>query len=629
MPPHKHLPSIVASRKFWLLLALFVLFFCHNSIAASPGVLDDINQSYKDATTNWLKNVEPIARSLFWKLAAIEFAWATIVWAMQQEHVQSFTVALTKKIIGIGFFYALLINAPDWMNAIVQSFRQTGETAAGVTSGLTPSLIFDRGIDIAAACIKAIHAKGLVDTVAAAILAGWTAICIVVAFAIVAAQLLIALVESYIVISAGILFLGFGGSRWTTDLAQKYIGYAVATGVKLFILFLIIGVAETQSRDWINLLATSSSKGTNFGLMFSMLGASIVLVFLAFQIPSTAAGMLSGAPSLTAGAAASTGAAVGAGVTAAGARALSPVASAAKGTLGGALGGAGKAWQAGTGYAAAAGSTLPAATGLGIAAKDWGREAANSVRGLSSGSGSIGSRAAAKRSAMTDQLKEQSAASAPPQSTAMTAAAEGKSAPSAGAVPQVSPPGAGGAGRAPDRLSGEGGLGSAAANPTALNVSASGKSAEGATHAAPASEAAGAVESRSLGAEKMRQAASGGTSGAGISEPSHAPDRLSGEGGLGSAQPNETAINVSDSNQAADTTHAAPAPEASAAPQFSSASASSGAPRQASPPSPQEQPQQPKQPGMFESVQQVRPPQIPSDAAPSATANFRTDLGGE
>ena len=211
----------------------------------------------------------------------------------------------------------------------------------------------------------------------------------------------------------------------------------------------------------------------------------------------------------------------------------------------------------------------------------------------------------------------------------MTAAAEGKSAPGAGAVPQVSPPGAGGAGRAPDRLSGERSLGSTAPNPTAINVSDSGKSAEGATHAAPASEATGAVESRSLGAEKMRQASSGGASGAGISEPSHAPDRLSGEGGLGSAQPNETAINVSDSNQAADTTHAAPAPEASAAPQFSSASASSDAPRQASPP-PQE-PEQPerKKPGMFENVQQVRPPQIPHDAAPTVGVNFRTDLGGE
>lgn len=616
-----------------LLLFVLLLFICDISSAA-PNILDGIAKEYETVSKSWVGRVEPIARSLFWKLAAIEFAWSTIVWAMQQEHVQSFTTALTKKIIGIGFFYALLLNAPSWIDAIVQGFVKTGQTATDLPS-LTPSAVLDRGVDVAVSVINAVHFTGVLDTIAAAILAGWTALFIVIAFAVIAGQLLVALVESYIVISAGIIFLGFGGSRWTTDLAQKYISYAVATGVKLFILYLIIGVAMKVSANWADIL-TATKPGTweivnpfidvvpDWGTMFMMLAASVLLVFLAFQIPNTAAGMLAGAPSLTAGAAASTGAAVAAGVTAGGARALSPVASAAKSGVGGVQGGY-QAYKSAAAYNSAAGPSS-FSNNLKTAAGDWAGEAkataSRSVQGLSSGGGGIGSRAAANRNAMTAGMM----GSAPAQNTAMTAAAEGKSAPGAGAVPQVSPPGAGGADRAPDRLTGEAGLGSAAANPTALNISASGKSAEGATHAAPASEAAGAVESRSLSAEKMRQATS--ASGAGISEPSHAPDRLSGESGLGSAKPNETAINQSDSNQAADTTHAAPAPEASAAPQFSSASASSGAPRQASPPSPQEQPQH-KQPGMFESVQQVRPPQIPHDAAPTVGANFRTDLGGE
>lgn len=663
-------PSRKTSYVLVFAIALLIL-YAPTEVVAQQNVLDDILKGYKSSTTGWLSQVQPIAHSLFWKLAAIEFAWSAIVWAMQQDHIQSFTVALTKKIIGIGFFYALLLNAPDWIPAIIDSFKLTGQTVStGATAGeLTPSTIFERGIDLANEVVKHINLVSAARHPLAAMLAGWTAIFIVISFAIVAGQLMVALIESYIVISAGILFLGFGGSRWTTDLAQKYISYAVATGTKLFVLYLIIGVAMNQTATWHSLLSSF-----NFEAMLVALGGSILLVFLAFQIPSTAAGMLSGAPSLTAGAAASTGAAVGAGVTAAGARVLSPAASAAQSGIRSAAG-MGKAVQAGSAYASAVGPSTRFA-GLKTAAGDWGREAAatasRSVQGLSSGSGSIGSRAAAKRNAMTEGILGSNAAamgSAPAQNTAMTAAAEGKSALDAGAVPQVSPPGAaGGAGRGADRLSH--GLGSTTPNPAALNISDNTKSA-GATHAAPTSEAAEAIENQSTGAERMRHVAS--SSGSGISEPSHAPDRLSGESGLGSAKPNETAINQSDSNRAADTTHAAPTPEkstlgAGAVPQVSppgadggiggagrgpdrlsgehslgstapnpttlntSDSAKSAGAMHAAPASEaaelSEQPQR-KQQGLFEGVQQVRPPQIPNDAAPTVGANIRIDLGGE
>ena len=43
----------------------------------------------------------------------------------------------------------------------------------------------------------------------------------VVCFALDGSFLILALVESYVVISAGVLFMGFGGSRFTKDYALK------------------------------------------------------------------------------------------------------------------------------------------------------------------------------------------------------------------------------------------------------------------------------------------------------------------------------------------------------------------------------------------------------------------------
>jgi type IV secretion system protein TrbL len=64
---------------------------------------------------------------------------------------------------------------------------------------------------------------GLLDGFFASLIAGITAIVVVIAFAVIAAQLLVALVESFIVIGAGVLFLGFAGSRWTKFFTERYL----------------------------------------------------------------------------------------------------------------------------------------------------------------------------------------------------------------------------------------------------------------------------------------------------------------------------------------------------------------------------------------------------------------------
>lgn len=50
------------------------------------------------------------------------------------------------------------------------------------------------------------------------------------------------MVESFIVIGPGILFLGFAGSRWTKFFTERYLSYLASVGVKLFVLYLIMGV---------------------------------------------------------------------------------------------------------------------------------------------------------------------------------------------------------------------------------------------------------------------------------------------------------------------------------------------------------------------------------------------------
>jgi type IV secretion system protein TrbL len=208
--------------------------------------------------------------------------------------------------MSIGFFYALLLNANSWIPAIIDSFIDAGQIARGATD-LSPSAILDIGLKTTWTMLSKLHFSGVMDTLATGGTALFASIVIIFSFAVIASQLLIAIIESYIVISGGVIFLGFGASRWTTDFTQKYISYAFAIGVKLFILYLLIGIGQSQTASWPNTL-----EPINVNSVLSVMGSSLVYMFLVWQIPGMAASMLSGAPNMTAGSAVSTVASSGA-----------------------------------------------------------------------------------------------------------------------------------------------------------------------------------------------------------------------------------------------------------------------------------------------------------------------------
>lgn len=460
----------------------------------TSGILSDITNSYKTASAGWTTVMLGYANRLFWMLAAIEFAWSGITWALEKDSMNAWTAALIKKIMSIGFFYAILLNANTWVPAIIDSLRQAGQTAGGSGGGLAPSDIVDTGIATASQMLTGIKDMSLWDDFGTIIIAGLAAIAIVIAFVIIAAQLMVALIESYIVVSAGMLFLGFGGSRWTTDFTQKFISYAMATGVKLMMLYLIVGLGINQADTWAGMLASASKDGY-VNNVFAVLGGSLVLCYLAFQIPGMAASMLSGAPTLTAGGLGATAAAVAGGVLAAGGAVASPALREARGAM--------QAVTSGYGAARAGGGGVlgSAVSGLGSAGAQMGKEAGRSLGsalGLaapsSSTSSTIGGRAA-------DALDAKKASS--------TGGAQGaKAGAGANAVP---PPGGGAKGNAGG--AGAGAAGAAGGSGTAGSSGSSGKAGASGTAGAGTAGTPGAAGT-SGGASSSGGTASGSTSAA-------------------------------------------------------------------------------------------------------------------
>jgi type IV secretion system protein TrbL len=74
---------------------------------------------------------------------------------------------------------------------------------------------------------------------------------IFLAYVVITLTFIMATVESYVVMSAGLIFLGFGASRWTVPYTERYISLVVSTGVRLMVLYMIIGLGQTLSNTWV------------------------------------------------------------------------------------------------------------------------------------------------------------------------------------------------------------------------------------------------------------------------------------------------------------------------------------------------------------------------------------------
>src|SRR3989441_185384 len=104
----------------------------------SSTILNDIARDYESVTSAWFSSLLPIAQGVFWTLVLIELTWSAIWWVVDREDGLGVVTALLRKVLSVGFFYALLLNGRTWISAVIQGFSQAGSSASAVAD-LSPS----------------------------------------------------------------------------------------------------------------------------------------------------------------------------------------------------------------------------------------------------------------------------------------------------------------------------------------------------------------------------------------------------------------------------------------------------------------------------------------------------------
>jgi type IV secretion system protein TrbL len=203
---------------------------------------------------------------------------------------------------------------------------------------------------------------------------------VLIAFFILAVQLFVTLIEFKLTTLAGFILIPFALFNKTAFLAEKVLGNIVASGVKVMVLAVIVGIGTGLFSQFTQ---TYVGGQPTIEQALSVVLAALAMLGLGIFGPGIATGLVSGAPQLGAGAAVGTGLAV-AGTAMAGAGALGLAGrgamAAASGSAAAARGGAAMAGGASSAYSLASAGRSGAsgiAAGLGGVA----RAAASSTAG--------------------------------------------------------------------------------------------------------------------------------------------------------------------------------------------------------------------------------------------------------
>ena len=283
----------------------------------NQGMLDQVVTEFATRATSWQTVVMNAAMFLFWTLGTISLVFTFGFMALRKADIGEFFAEFIRFILFFGFFLWLLRNGPAFANSIIQSLARIGEQASGVAS-VTPSGIVDIGFMILKQAFSNSSIWSPVDSfIGVALSLG-----ILILLAVVAINMLLLLVSGWLLMYAGIFFLGFGGSRWTSDMAINYYKTVLGVAVQIMTMVLLVGIGN----DLLSSFYARMNTGTlNFEELGVMLVFCVALLMLVNRVPPLIAGIITGSGIGGAGgignfgAGAAIGAAMGAASMAAGA----------------------------------------------------------------------------------------------------------------------------------------------------------------------------------------------------------------------------------------------------------------------------------------------------------------------
>ena len=264
-------------------------------------------------------------------LVGIDVTLAGLFWAMGGE--DDVIGRFLKKILYVGAFALILGSFPVLAEIVFRSFAGLGLTAGGGSMSaedlLRPGFVAATGFEAAMPLLDEVaELSGFIGffenfLVIAILLLAW--LLVVLSFFVLAIQLFVTVIEFKLTALAGFVLVPFALWNRTSFLAERVLGNVVASGIKVMVLAVIVGIGSGFFGEFV---AAVPPGGIDIAGASSLVLGSLALLGLGVFGPGIATGLVAGAPQLGGGAVLGTAAAavgavaVGGGAAAAGARGL-------------------------------------------------------------------------------------------------------------------------------------------------------------------------------------------------------------------------------------------------------------------------------------------------------------------
>jgi len=281
------------------------------------GIIDEFVGTFSLFIDSGFGLLAPDVAFLTTVLITIDITLAGLFWAMGPD--SDIIGKFLKKVLYVGFFALIIGNFAFLSDVIFRSFAQLGLNATDSTLSaadlIRPGFVANTGFEAASPLLDEIEAlTGPIAFFVNIVIIGVLALAWIItlfAFFFLAIQLFVTIIEFKLTTLAGFVLIPFALWNKTSFLAERVLGNIIASGIKLMVLAIIIGIGSTIFGQ---ITATFQPGEVTLEQAASVILGSLSLLALGIFGPGIANGLVSGAPQLGAGAAVATAAGVGAGV---------------------------------------------------------------------------------------------------------------------------------------------------------------------------------------------------------------------------------------------------------------------------------------------------------------------------
>lgn len=242
-------------------------------------------------------------------LIGMDITLAGLAWAFDSQ--ANVPARLIKKVLYVGAFAFVLGNFSLLADTIFQSFAGLGLSisASGLTAAdlLRPGKLAGTGFEAAWPLLQ--QAREMVsfttffDNIipAAVLFIAW--LIVILAFFVLAVQLFVTVLEFKLTTLAGFVLVPFALWNKSAFLAERVLGNVISSGIKVMVLAVVVGIGAGFFADFTTAL---NGQEPDLGQAMSLVLAAISVFGIGIFGPGIAAGLVSGAPQLGAGAAVGT-----------------------------------------------------------------------------------------------------------------------------------------------------------------------------------------------------------------------------------------------------------------------------------------------------------------------------------